>query len=38
MIPVIGSIITLFVVLFGFGALIITKKELHAAARKKDII
>jgi len=37
LIPIIGGIITLFVVLFGLGAAILTKRDLYLLARKRDI-
>lgn len=38
LIPIIGGIITFFVLLFGLGAAILTKKELYQTLRKQDII
>ena len=37
-IPIIGSFVVFFTILFGLGAAIITKKEIYSIARKKDII
>lgn len=38
LIPIVGDLLTLLVVLFGLGTLLITKKETYAAARKSSII
>ncbi len=38
LIPVIGDLVTFFVILFGLGAALLTKKELYSALRKQDII
>lgn len=38
LIPIIGGIVTLFVLLFGLGAALLTKKELYLALRKQGII
>lgn len=38
LVPIIGGLVTLFVILFGLGAVFLTKKEAYSAARKKEII
>ncbi|HEX7455982.1 MAG TPA: polymer-forming cytoskeletal protein [Candidatus Nanoarchaeia archaeon] len=38
LIPIIGGLVTLFVILFGLGAAALTKKAIYSLARKRDII
>ncbi|OGY21857.1 MAG: hypothetical protein A2126_02980 [Candidatus Woykebacteria bacterium GWB1_45_5] len=38
LIPFIGGLVTFFVILFGLGTAILTKKEFYLAARKKDLL
>jgi len=37
LIPIIGGIVTFFVILFGLGAAVITKRDTYLLARKRDI-
>ena len=38
LIPIIGGLVTFFVILFGLGAAILTKKEFYSAAKKKELL